>query len=186
MKHFDADYNELFARLSCGDTDAFDCLFNHLYAPLVLFSMSFVRDKTAAEDIVSEAFCNLWSDRSKYKGIHYGKTYLFTTVRNRSYDLLRRQSKIKNEQIDENISIEMDFDLDTIFEIDLYTRLGELIAILPEKCSNILKLKLEGSSDKEISEKLGISFETVRSHEKRGFKLIRNKTKNCYSIMLFM
>ena len=186
MRPKTSNLNEQFIKLSSGDVKAFDSIFIELYAPLVLFSTTFVKNKAVAEDIVSDVFFNLWNDRHKYKDVNYGKTYLSNSVRNRSIDYLRKNNKISNIELDEIVDIDIDFNESEIVEIELYTYLSNIISTLPKKCSNILKLKLDGLSDKEISEKMGIAFETVRSHQKRGFTLIRNQSNKTYSIILFM
>lgn len=178
------EIKELFIQLSRGDVKAYDAIFHNYYVPLVLFSNSFICDKENAEDIVSEVFCNLWSAREKYKDIAYGQSYLFSSVKNRSIDFIRSRKKMMKEPLNENI--ELDLDESDFFEIELYSKLKNIIELLPEKCSDIMRLKLDGLSDKEISEKIGVKFETVRSHQKRGFMLMRSKIDKMYVIILFV
>lgn len=174
----------LFVELSQDKVEAYDAIFRNFYAPLVLFSNSFVGDRNSAEDIVSNVFCKLWIDRKKYKDVLYGKTYLFNSVKNSSIDFIRKNKKTTIQSLDENLKIEVD-ECD-IFEVELYTKLNNIISTLPTKCSDILKMKLDGMSDREISDQIGVKFETVRSHQKRGFILMRDKFNRSYTLFLFI
>lgn len=185
MKSNLVNIKTLFIRLSEGDVEAYDEIFRNYYVSLVTFSNSFIHDRESAEDIVSDVFCNLWINREKYKSVIYGQSYLFSSVKNGTLDFLRNKKKVSVEPILQDFEdVDHNFiDIDFL-EIDIYSRLNNIISTLPPKCGDILKLKLDGMNDKEISERIGVKFETVRSHQKRGFVLIRNKMDKIYSIIL--
>lgn len=185
MIRVDENIKNLFKRLSGGDSEAFEAIFKTFYAPLVHFSYTITQNKESAEDIVSDVFCNMWGDRRNYKSIEKGKSYLFRSVHNRSVDFIRRSKKISDQEITESDLI-LEFDELDIFEIDILARLNTLVYDLPEKCSNILRLKLEGYNDHQISEQLGIKYETVRSHQKRGIKILRDNLTKLYTIIIYI
>ena len=97
---------------------------------------------------------------------------------------MRQKQRYRREELQESIpDISPE---ETLFEVELYVELDEAIETLPKKCAEVLRLKMEGYSDREISEKLGIQYETVRSHTKRGVLLIRKRFGKIYSITLFL
>lgn len=75
---------------------------------------------------------------------------------------------------------------EVIFEVELYARLNEAIDHLPRKCADVLRLKMEGLDDCEIAEKLGIQYETVRSHVKRGVGILRGKFDKTLLLYIFL
>lgn len=175
---------KLLAAIAQGDKKAYEALFRKYYAPMVLFADGMLRDRMESEDIVVDFFCALWNKREQLNQIGNGKSYLFTLLRNRVIDALRQKQRYRREELQESIpDISPE---ETLFEVELYVELDEAIETLPKKCAEVLRLKMEGYSDREISEKLGIQYETVRSHTKRGVLLIRKRFGKIYSITLFL
>src|ERR1044072_2806284 len=74
------------------DYTAFQVLFKMMYAPLCQFCVKFVRVKEVAEELVSDVFYNIWRNRQRII-VSSPKAYLFTAVRNRGYDHLRKIKK---------------------------------------------------------------------------------------------
>ena len=64
-------------------------------------------------------------------------------------------------------------------------QLREAIENLPKKCAEVLRLKMEGLDDHEIAKRLGIQYETVRSHTKRGVVLLREKFDKTFLLLFF-
>ena len=59
---------------------------------------------------------------------------------------------------------------------ELYARLQELMAALPDKCREIFTLGcVEGMSYREIAEQLGISVNTVKTQVKIAYKKIKDE-----------
>ena len=175
---------KLLAAIAQGDKKAYEALFRKYYAPMVLFADGMLKEKMESEDIVVDFFCDLWNKRTQLSQVENGKNYLFTLLRNRIIDTLRRKQRYRVEELQDSIpDISPE---ETMFEVELYVELDKAIESLPKKCAEVLRLKMDGFTDKEIAEKLGIQYETVRSHTKRGVLLIRKRFGKIYSITLFL
>ncbi|MBN1116480.1 MAG: hypothetical protein JXA77_04725 [Bacteroidales bacterium] len=70
------------------DNDLFATVFEELYEPLCRFCMTFIHQKDTAEDIVQEQFVYLWENWSRLSEIEAIKSYLYTSVRNKSLSYL--------------------------------------------------------------------------------------------------
>ena len=173
----------LLAAIAKGDRKAYEALFRKYYAPMVLFADGMLRDRAESEDVVVEFFCTLWTKRGHLKEVENGKTYLYAALRNRVVDALRERQRFRREELTDSIPDVSP--AETMEEVELYVELERAIDNLPKKCAEVLRLKMEGKSDREISEQLGIESETVRSHTKRGVLLIRKRFGKIYSITFF-
>jgi RNA polymerase sigma-70 factor, ECF subfamily len=63
------------------------------------FLLRFVGDKSAAEDLVSEAFLDVWRQAGRFQGRSHVTTWLLAIARNKALSALRRRS---TEELDED------------------------------------------------------------------------------------
>ena len=184
MEPEENEESNLLAGVAAGDRKAYEALFRKYYAPMVLFEDGMLKERADSEDVVIDLFCSLWNKRAQLGEVTREKNYLFALLRNRIVDVLRHRKRYKREELHDSIpdtSAE-----DSMFEVELYVELKEAIENLPKKCAEVLRLKMEGCSDREISERLGIQYETVRSHTKRGVMLIRKRFGKIFSVTFFI
>jgi len=90
---------ELISGFMNGDESAFDALVLKYRQPAVQFSMQFVHDYYMAEDIAQESFANIYVYKERYNFKASFKTYLFTIVRNKSIDYIRKNKRIELEDV---------------------------------------------------------------------------------------
>ena len=173
--------SSLMVRMSEGDSSAYDLLFRRYYAPMVLYADNLLHDREESEDLVIDLFTSLWQKRATLSDIKSDKSFLFILLRNKVIDTLRIKSRFRHEELTDSFFEESEED--TVSEIELYARLKAEIDKLPLKCAEVLRLKLDGLTDHEISEQINIQYETVRSHVKRGISLLRKKFDK--SMLLF-
>ena len=155
-------------------------LFDELYSPLCRYCLKLVGDMELAEDIVQEQFVYLWENRKRLDNSGSLKSYLFTAVKNKSVNHLKKQFSKKRsyriENLPENTIPGKLPNPDEIYENkELGKILDKAIANLPEKCRIIFTMKKMGEfTNKEIASKLNISVKTVENQMTIAFKkLIR-------------
>ena len=173
----------LLVRIAAGDTVAYDPLFRKYYASMGLYADRMLKSKSESEDLVVDLFCSLWNKRSQLYEVKSEQGYIFTLLRNKVIDLLRYKKRFQQEELMDFVSEESIEE--TIFEVELYVQLREAIENLPKKCAEVLRLKMEGLDDHEIAKRLGIQYETVRSHTKRGVVLLREKFDKTFLLLFF-
>lgn len=160
-------------------------LFEQYYVSMVLFAQSYISDREIAKDIVQDIFLILTKSQERFNTIDNLKTYLYSSVKNRCLKQLRHQNVkdryqhyvLTNEKDEENY-------FERILDEEVFSLLYQAIRELPSQCKNVFLLTLEGKSNPEIAEILGIGIETVKSHKKNGKKILYLKLKDSIASFL--
>lgn len=170
---------------------SFSELYLTYYPKLVRFAKEFVMLEEDAENITQDVFTALWERREYLDRIENMNAYLFRLVRNRCLDYLKH--KIFEQRYIENIQthyiIELNLKLQSLDRFDASdfseekdTAILVRAAIngLPKRCRDIFLLsRVEGLKYKEISERLGISVNTVECQMGIALKKLRMKLGPC-------
>jgi RNA polymerase sigma-70 factor (ECF subfamily) len=75
---------ELLARLRAGDEQAFATLVDDLNKPMLRVAMGYVRDRTAAEEVVQDAWVAVLKGLDRFEGRSSLRTWIFRIVMNRA------------------------------------------------------------------------------------------------------
>ncbi|TGV03615.1 RNA polymerase sigma-70 factor [Flavivirga rizhaonensis] len=160
-------------RLSLG---VFEKIFNRLYSPLCLFANKYVNDVNYSEDIVQEVFVKAWEKGLYFEDLDKAKGFFYVAVKNASLNFLKSHySKSVKAHPPENLEIlqtENYFIKETVI-LEASALVEKAIEALPPKCREVMKLSFEGLTNQEIANKLGISFETVKSYKSDAYKKLR-------------
>ena len=153
-------------RIAKHDEMAFTQLYLRFGKRLIHFSMSLVRSKELAEELVEDVFVKLWANRFHINEIENLTVYLYVAVKNRSLNVLSQKAR-------ELITAPFDY-LDTPpdeFAADPYDLMitSEMMASmhlaieeLPPRCKMIFKLiREDGLKYKEVADILNISVNTI-------------------------
>lgn len=191
-----ANESNLILRIKSGDSGAFEELYKLHYFSLRLYAKLILSEE--AEDIVQDAFLNMWLHRETLNESLSIRAYLFRSVYNASLNRLR--SKQRTEPTDDLYKLEIEEmgaeyfynpDKNNVIT-DIYTRetrqkIHTAIDSLPPRCREVFSLSyFEDLSGKEISTKLGISISTVENHINNAFKLLRKKLLSHKNDLLFL
>lgn len=150
-----------------NDQLAYRTLFIQLHGKLKQFSFSIVRSEEEAEDIVSELFVLIIQRKEQLCQLESPLYYFYTTVRNMSLNLLKKQKRRAGLSMDEwQIQLNSIYfrpDLLMITE-EMVSKIKMAINSLPNRCRLIFKLiKEDGLKYKEVAELLNISIKTVEA-----------------------
>ena len=85
--------------IAAGDKHAMQILFARHNVRIFRFLLRFVRDRSAAEDLVSEVFLDVWRQAGRFQGRSQVTTWLLAIARNKALSALQRRS---NEELDED------------------------------------------------------------------------------------
>lgn len=166
----------------------FNWLFNEFYSLLCRFSMKYVLDKVVAEDIVQDLFLHLWEIRERLTSITNIKSYLYSSVKNRCLNYLKKQypSGVTEEDIDESgIKINLPGPEELLENKELEKIIEKALEALPEKCRTIFVMKKFGDlSHKEVAEKLNISVKTVETQMTIAFRKLTTFLSSHWSMMI--
>jgi len=151
------------------DNYQFNSLFNELYTPLCRYSMKFVTQKDAAEDIVQVVFIYLWENWKRLAGLSSLRSYAYTAVKNGSLNHLQKQYWLKTNdtvpEIPESIiSIALPDPQEWLESKELEQILEKALEALPLQCRAIFTMKRFGElSNKQVAGKLKLSVKTVEA-----------------------
>ena len=87
--------------IAAGDKHAMQILFARYNVRVFRFVLRFVGDKSAAEDLVSEVFLDVWRQAGRFQGRSQVTTWLLAIARNKALSALRGRS---NEELDEDVA----------------------------------------------------------------------------------
>ena len=155
--------------------DIFKKLFFEYYNPLCNYAFYILENDLLAEDAVQEVFSKLWEDGKDIDSIQNLNAYLYTSVKNKCLEYLRRK-ELKSKYINEKIR---QIETSPKDEMELWLwmdRITYSMRQLPPKCKQIFALsKLEGLTYAEIAAHLNISAKTVENQMSIAFKILKSE-----------
>ncbi len=160
------------------DKVIFDYVFNCYYSSLCAFSVQYLSDRNAVEDLVQDFFVSLWLEAPQIQIKTSLKSYLFAAIRNRCFDF-RKHHKVK-EKYRAFVLFSANSD-DSSFEnyfaeSELRQAIQKSLQKLPPRCREIFELsRLKGLSNQEISDQLGIAKRTVEIQISNSLKILRKE-----------
>ena len=170
------------------DSDkAFRYLYDKYASTLRYFSAKYVDDDATIEDVVQDAFLNLWEKRNEFKTESTIKAYLYKIVRSFSVDTIRRRN-IANRYA-EKIVLEkedQEFFLENIVESEVFQMIQTVFNELSPSCREVYQLSLHGKSHEEISQLLDISINTVKKHKNNANPYMRERLKHVLSFLFYI
>ena len=163
------------------DKDEFKNVFNDNYNALCNYAFSYLNNHQLSEDAVQEVFVHIWQNRSKLNEDIDIIPYLFTSVKNKALEIIRKHdSEINKIQAlsDHRKSIENDHNQTEFRKYIMLEKLNNSIRQLPDKCRDIFVLsKVNGLTYSEIADLRNISKKTVENHISNALKFLRNKLR---------
>lgn len=169
-----------------GKEKTFDYFFRHYYAALCFFAQSIIHNEEDAKDIVQDCFIKLWDDATITEKANSVKSFLYTMVRNRCIDYVRKQ-KVRTKAATQLQTSEEDFEyFDELAFAEMVRQVLEHVEELPATMSTILKkYYLQGKKHKEIANELSTTPDAVRMQKTRAIKLLKEKLLLLFVITLF-
>lgn len=166
----------------------FEILFKEHFTSLCYFAQKYLGDLDSSKEVVHAVFVKIWDNRSEFDFEKSAKSYLFTSVYNRSMNVLRDKKKFINSEDDNahDAVLETGEFTDTMELAELEAHIKMAIQKLPEKCREIFELsRFEGKKYAEIAEHLKISVKTVETQMSKALKVLRVELKDYLFLFLF-
>ncbi|MCC8154977.1 MAG: RNA polymerase sigma-70 factor [Tannerellaceae bacterium] len=172
----------LLRRLQEGDERVFKYLFDTYFTTLCRFSFYYCRDTSVAEDIVIDLFGGLWEKRESLEIRISIKSYLFQSVRNKTFNYLRDND---SSVVSNNLELVKAYNEENSIELkELESLIEEAIYTLPEKCKEVfLKSRKENLTNKEIASGMDITTKTVEAQITKALKHIKAYLGKSYSYL---
>ncbi len=164
-------------------------LFLRHYRPLCLYALHYLKDADAVEDVVQEVFTTYWQRHGDATPDN-PKSYLYTMVRNRCIDALRRAGH-DPERLQPEDAAGVIEDGQAEERAELEARLWAAVERLPGKRRELLLMcKRDGMSYEAIAEATKLSINTVRNQISRALQALRNSlnpgsSADLHSLLLY-
>ncbi|HBG41182.1 MAG TPA: RNA polymerase sigma-70 factor [Porphyromonadaceae bacterium] len=175
----------------------FEKVYCSYYSRMKRFAQEYVLHEEDAENIVQDVFLELWEHKEVLSTYVYSSGFLFTSVKNRCIDFLRRKTrslKISSE-LQEEYAYTLQMKLQSLeaFEEELFSKpdieaiITNAVNNLPDKCREIFIMnKFQGKKQRIIAEELDISIHTVESQMAIAYKKLKEDLKDLAPLFLFL
>lgn len=155
-----------------------DQLYDQYAHSLFRYALALTSCEDDAEDAVQEVFARLARERKRLKSVESIKAYLYTSVRNAAYSILRsrrRRNDLEQAEIHEDqLNCPVTEDESVIESIVL----REAFLQIPLEQREVLVLKVfDGMTFAEIAKTIGTSINTAASRYRYGIDGLRRALK---------
>lgn len=180
------DESDFIAAFRKGKEKAFRWLYDRYYSSLCVYGFRLTGDEQAAGDYAQEAFIRLWENRENFTSGLSVRAYLYTLVKNASFNYLKHlkvrqdcQDDLTTEEL-ENSAVEL------LIRQESERQLSQMISVLSPECRRVVDLLTEGKSYKEVAELLHISPNTVKNHRVKALKILKGAFQNLPLFLNFL
>lgn len=167
----------------------YSSLFNIMYKPLCLFANKYIESLEVSKDIVQDVFIKIWEDNIEFQNENTIKSYLYTSVKNKSLDYLKskfyKSTDFMSIRKIENLESEPFF-LREVVIIETSNIIENAIKTLPNKCAKIITMSLKGMTNVKIANELGLSLNTIKAQKKIAYKRLKPLLKGYFVFIAFV
>ncbi|GAA5224793.1 RNA polymerase sigma-70 factor [Membranihabitans marinus] len=160
-----------------SDERAFRAMFDAYSKDVFAYSMSFVKNKALADEVVQDVFLKVWLHREQLNPDANFTSYLFTITKNTTLNILRKAAsdqKLREVVFYHKPTFENSTEM-AILDRDFEKIRLDAIGQLPPKRKRIFEMsRYEDKSYEEISRELNISLTTVKNQMSMALKTIRD------------
>lgn len=170
------DFNSDIEAFKNGDEHFFEALYIAYFEKLCVYSLNYISDKDAIQDVVQDVFVDLWSNRKEIVITTSLNSYLYKIVYYKIMDV-HRSAKKKNNLLASYYRKAIDFviESDEDYIAERLEKLANCIEELPEKCKKVfIAKKIDKLKNEQVTEQLNITVKTMEGHITKAFKFIRN------------
>jgi RNA polymerase sigma-70 factor (family 1) len=174
--------------INMGEEAAFERSFRLFHAPLRYFCKQLTGADEECEDLVCEIFLTLWRKQTLFESVEHRQAFLYRSAHNACLDFIRngKRTTQKHEQVGAATTELSDDYLDTMIKTEVWAEIYRAIASLPPQCCKVITLSyLEGMTNQEIADQMGIALKSVKNHKLRGLGILKDKLPDGLMILLF-
>lgn len=188
-------YIEIKSMSTYFENMSFDEVFLKFKERFIRFSRAYVSDRQVAEDIVTDAFIAYWENRARLSDNTNIPAYILTVIRNKCLTYLR-DAKLHEDILADLVKVEewkLQMQIASleacnpfeIFTMETYECVRKAFCELLEKTRKVFWLsRYESKTHKEIASELEISIKTVEFHITKATKMLKDKLKDYFPILL--
>ncbi len=181
----------LVSGLKHGDVEAMEEIVKRYSNKVYNLAYHLTRDASAAEEIMQEVFLTVIAKINTLATDAYFSTWLYRVATNAAYGYLRKEKKFSDQTVTDEVDQErpsMDYDHDwsnlpddVLLSEESRNILKASIDRLPETMRAVVIMKdIDGLSNEEIAQALGLSVPAVKSRLHRGRLILRDELSDYF------
>ncbi len=171
-----------FKKIKEGDIETFEKVFRQYYLPLLYFSAGITGRIDVAEEIIQDLFYTIWKERGKIFITSSLKSYLYSSVKNRSLQFCIRDKREKNYTgytVHNTTSAQPE---NTLEYKELEEILKNVIKRMPQRRRTIFSMhRFHNTSYKDIAHHLSVSVKTIEAEMTKALKDLKKETDNYFN-----
>ncbi|MEG0796657.1 MAG: RNA polymerase sigma-70 factor [Odoribacter sp.] len=163
----------------------FKKFFEIFFIPICRFSGRYIGNEEDAVDIAQEVFIKVYEKWEEFDTEDNAKAFLYTIARNHCLDYIKHIRAQNNylSVCNQEEECEQTF-LKEVTRQETYRILYTAIEHLPRQTRQVILYSLQGATNEEIGEKMGISINTVKTLKKNAYVALRCVISKEYWILL--
>ena len=172
--------DQLLERTLRSDREAFGLLYEAMVTPLSRYLIRMSGSKQVAMDVIHDTFVHLWSQRQTIQVHKSGQALLYTMVRNRYLNQIKRDARSQSLSDEMGVSraiptpTSTDSTSDNLDRTSLASNIAKWIEMLPPRRAEAFLLsRYHSLSHEEISRIMVLSERTVNTHIHHALKNLR-------------
>lgn len=161
--------------LCLADVADYSNLFNRYYAGLCGFAEKIIGENYA-EDVVGDVFLKLWEGKHVFCSELHLKAFLYRAVKNGCLNFIKMTGRAEHRHqfYQEEILADENAFILAVIQAEVVRELHVAIGDLPPQAGKIIKLTyLDGLSNQEAADHLGLSIQTVKNQKLRGLGILK-------------
>lgn len=165
-------------QLNAGNEKALQYIFDLFRERLCFFARGIIQTDLQVEDVVQDAFIQLWKRRDGFESFRSVKAFLYMTVKNGCYNLLKH-----NKVVTRHIHAQKDIPAEEtvvhrMIEAEVLADVHKALEQLPEGCRSVIYLcYFQGLKNQEAARQLQVSINTVKTQKVRALRMLRLSLK---------
>ena len=179
----------LVERLKAGDREAFEVIFRHYVNQVYRQALRLMGNEADAEEVVQDVFLTVYEKAKNFRGQAAFSTWIYRVTLNTAVGRLRRQRKADPVDMEEYLPrfredghhlvrpvVDWSSGIEErLMDSEFQTTVREGIDQLQPLDKAVFLSDLDGFSNREISDTLGLSVQAVKARLHRGRLFLRGK-----------
>lgn len=155
----------LIAAIAAGDRAAMRILYNRHQVRIFRFAARLVDDAASAEDVVSEAFIEVWRQADRFEGRSSVSTWIMSIARYKALSVRRRRQEIElDDKVAEAVADQYSTPEQILLETDRRAQLRACLSQLSPDHREIIDLVYyHDKTIEEVAEIVGVPKNTVKT-----------------------
>ncbi len=168
------EFDVLIKRVSGGDTDSLEKLYNACAKGVYALAYSIVRSHAAAEDIMQDTFVRVWASASTFTAKGNGKAWIYRIARNLALNAVTRRKTDSLDAIEEDSGTLLTSNVSTEDAAVTGHSIEHALSLLSENEREVITLhSMSGLTLNEIAVLLDVPLGTVKWRHAQALKKLR-------------